>query len=122
MNKSNLIKIIQLAYLSAINDIENDCEQWCEDGSMERSAELLDEFASDRTLGFQMYSNNPVSADSVEIIKSASRELMSLIDDKNLLIKSKICSTDLEEPDYHDYQTCYELSVMAKTINDNSIN
>ena len=57
MTKSDLIKIIQLSYLSAINDMENDCEQWCEEGSLERAEELLDEYDGDKDINFQLYSD-----------------------------------------------------------------
>jgi len=54
ISKENITELIRLSYLAAINDVENDCEQWCSEGSQERAEELLEEFKSDRTLGFQI--------------------------------------------------------------------
>ena len=56
MNEEQVIEIIRLAYLSALSDHDNDCEQLCEEGSRERATELLEEFESDRLLGFQIIS------------------------------------------------------------------
>ena len=56
--------------------------------------------------------------DTVTMLISASKELASYIDKENKRLKSKICSTDLDDPDYHDYQTCYELDRLAAEIRD----
>ena len=50
------------------------------------------------------------------LIESAAEELACLIAKINNDLKSNITSTDLDEPDYYDYQTCYELMVLAKEI------
>lgn len=56
LSKENLTEVIRLAYLAAINDVENDCEQWCPEGSQERAEEILEELECDRHLGFQVTS------------------------------------------------------------------
>ncbi|PCI53660.1 MAG: hypothetical protein COB36_12055 [Alphaproteobacteria bacterium] len=49
-----------------------------------------------------------------EILRSAASELRRYIDDVNAKLKAGIVSTDLDDPDYHDYQTPHELAVIAK--------
>jgi len=44
MGKKELLELIRLAYLAGINDTQNDCEQWCNQGSTERAEELMQEF------------------------------------------------------------------------------
>ncbi len=44
MLKSELKEMIRLAYLAGIDDKNNDCEQWCSQGSNERAEELIQEF------------------------------------------------------------------------------
>tara|TARA_R110000764_G_scaffold10764_14_gene32877 strand:+ start:1456 stop:1632 length:177 start_codon:yes stop_codon:yes gene_type:complete len=51
-----------------------------------------------------------------KLIESAAEELAVLIAKVNDELKSNITSTDLDEPDYYDYQTCYELMCLAKEI------
>ena len=51
-----------------------------------------------------------------KLIESAAEELAVLITKVNDELKSNITSTDLDEPDYYDYQTCYELMVLAKEL------
>ena len=43
-------------------------------------------------------------------------ELEAYIDAKNKELKENITSQDLDEPDYHDHQTCYELMRLAHRI------
>ena len=43
MFKSELKEIIRIAYLAGIDDKNNDCEQWCDQGSNERAEELIRE-------------------------------------------------------------------------------
>lgn len=44
MLKSELKEMIRLAYLAGIDDRNNNCEQWCGQGSNERAEELIQEF------------------------------------------------------------------------------
>ena len=53
---------------------------------------------------------------SVELLKTALTELTKLIADKNSRLRRNIQSNDLDDPDYHDYQTCYELEVMINKL------
>ena len=46
----------------------------------------------------------------IEVLEQALKELTSYIDDKNKTLEKSISSTDLDDPDYHDYQTCNELA------------
>jgi len=51
------------------------------------------------------------------LVRSAG-ELSSVINELNGIRKSKITSSDLDEPDYIDMETCYDLSMAAKEIED----
>ena len=51
-----------------------------------------------------------------KLIESAAEELESLIRKVNDSMKENTKSTDLDEPDYYDYQTCHELMVLAKEL------
>jgi hypothetical protein len=51
-----------------------------------------------------------------ELLLSAASELKSYIDAENKRLKSAITCTDLDEPAYHDHQTCAELYEMAMEI------
>lgn len=51
-----------------------------------------------------------------KLIESAAEELSALIKMVNDDLKSKITSTDLDDPDYYDYQTPYELMQLAKDL------
>ncbi len=44
MFKSELKEMIRLSYLAGIDDKNNDCDQWCVQGSNERAEELIQEF------------------------------------------------------------------------------
>ena len=44
MTKQELKELIRLAYITGINDTENECEQCCLQGSSERADDLLEEF------------------------------------------------------------------------------
>lgn len=44
MRKPELLDIIRLSYLAGINDTQEDNPRWCNQGSMERAEELLQEF------------------------------------------------------------------------------
>jgi hypothetical protein len=44
MFKSELKEMIRLAYLARVNDVKNDCDQWCAQGSSERAEDLIKEF------------------------------------------------------------------------------
>ena len=46
-------------------------------------------------------------------IRSAANELARYVDDVNTVLKSAIRSTDLDDPGYHDHQTCFELLLIA---------
>lgn len=48
-------------------------------------------------------------------LESTNRELMSMIDGYNQKLKEGICSSDLDEPDYADYQTVHDnYALLAK--------
>jgi len=47
---------------------------------------------------------------------SVATELESYIDEKNKELKAAITSQDLDDPDYHDYQTCLELMKLSSKI------
>lgn len=44
MRKPELLDIIRLSYLAGINDTQEDNPRWCNQASMERAEELLQEF------------------------------------------------------------------------------
>ena len=52
----------------------------------------------------------------VELLLSAAKELCRYIDAENNRLKQNISSTDLDDPDYHDHQTCAELYELAMEI------
>ena len=43
-------------------------------------------------------------------------ELKSYIDNENERLRNKITCIDLDPPDYHDYQSCHELQVIANKM------
>tara|TARA_R110002096_G_C14127592_1_gene681571 strand:+ start:271 stop:462 length:192 start_codon:yes stop_codon:yes gene_type:complete len=53
-----------------------------------------------------------------ETLMQAARELADFITEHNKILKSKIGATDLNEPEYHDYQTCHELQVIARKLSE----
>ena len=56
----------------------------------------------------------------IMLIKGAMCELALLIKKHNDELKRKILPTDLDEPDYLDYQSCGDLQLVAMAIeNDN---
>ena len=57
-----------------------------------------------------------IKSEQRKLIENAAEELSCLIGKINADLKSSITSTDLDEPDYYDYQTCYELMVLAKEL------
>ncbi len=58
---------------------------------------------------------------AVQILTSAAREVATYIDRENERLKTNIKCNDLDPPDYHDHQTCYELTQLAKQINKGGI-
>tara|TARA_Y100000590_G_scaffold46284_1_gene49107 strand:+ start:6706 stop:7119 length:414 start_codon:yes stop_codon:yes gene_type:complete len=54
-----------------------------------------------------------------DLLIRAANELESYINAKNKELKRSITSTDLDEPDYHDHQTCHELYELAEKIKQN---
>lgn len=44
MFKSEVLEVIRLAYLAGIDDTQEGCPRWCNQGSKERAEELLLEF------------------------------------------------------------------------------
>jgi len=52
LEKKELLEVIRLAYLSGIDDKENECDRWCPQGSKERAEELFYEFISDGEIAF----------------------------------------------------------------------
>lgn len=57
-----------------------------------------------------------IKSEQRKLIENAAEELACLIGKINDDLKANISSTDLDDPDYYDYQTCYELMVLAKEI------
>ena len=45
-----ILELLRQAYLSGVNDTQNDCEKWCEQGSSERIEELVDEWKESEIL------------------------------------------------------------------------
>lgn len=56
-----------------------------------------------------------IKSDKLLLVRAAE-ELACLIEIVNNDLKIKITSADLDDPDYYDYQTCYELMVLAKEM------
>ena len=50
-----------------------------------------------------------------KLIETA-QELHCMIDMENTRLEQNITSTDLDEPDYFDYQTVHEAMMLAKAI------
>ena len=44
----------------------------------------------------------------IEALRVTANELNSYIEAENKRLKKNICSTDLDDPDYHDQQTVHE--------------
>lgn len=44
IEKELLIRMLKTAYCAGIYDGENDCGQWCEQGSTERAEEFIQEY------------------------------------------------------------------------------
>lgn len=51
-------------------------------------------------------------------LESTNRELLSLINGYNQKLKEGICSSDLDEPDYVDYQTVHDNDVLLAKYSD----
>lgn len=51
-----------------------------------------------------------------QILIHASGELKAYIDKENERLKKEISRDSLDDPDYHDYQTCYELLKIAELL------
>ena len=58
--------------------------------------------------------------DAPALLFSASVELEKYIEDKNNELKAGITQQDLDEPDYHDYQTCHDLIELASKITEHN--
>ncbi len=58
--------------------------------------------------------------DLAEIMISAANELKYYIDKENERLKGEMKCYDSDPPEYHDYQTCYELNQIAKKIKANN--
>lgn len=54
----------------------------------------------------------------IELLKNAlkvtANELKTFIDKANAKLKSNISSSDLDEPEYFDYQTVHDAATLAK--------
>lgn len=50
------------------------------------------------------------------LLKSAAKELKLLIDDVNVMNLRRASTLNLDEPEHHDYQTCYELMKLSGEI------
>ncbi len=57
-----------------------------------------------------------IKSEQRKLIENAAEELACLITKINKDLKSSIVGTDADEPEYYDYQTCYQLMVLAKEI------
>ena len=44
MKKADIIEMIRLSYLKGVWDKENNCDQWCDEGSKTLAEELFAEF------------------------------------------------------------------------------
>ncbi len=53
-----------------------------------------------------------------EMLLRAARELKSYIDDANQKLKEEVHPQSMEPPDYHDYQTVYELEQLVGELNE----
>ena len=51
-----------------------------------------------------------------ELLEGVLSELYGLIKFKNDTLKNGITSSDLDEPDYHDGETCYLLQLAIKKL------
>ncbi len=51
-----------------------------------------------------------------KLLLSIADELKSYIDDENERLRSKITCINEDPPDYHDYQSCHELQVIANKM------
>ncbi len=60
--------------------------------------------------------NKMIKSEQRKLIENAAEELACLITKINKDLKSSIVGTDADEPEYYDYQTCYQLMVLAKEI------
>jgi hypothetical protein len=54
--------------------------------------------------------------DAAKILHSAANELGKLIEEHNKTKAFYIHANSENEPDYHDFQTCHELHVIAKML------
>ena len=52
----------------------------------------------------------------IEILRSAANELNELIKDRNHRLRMDVICSDLDEPEYHDSQTCQELFELANRL------
>lgn len=59
---------------------------------------------------------NMTKAEQKRLIENAAEELACLIKIANKVLADNVTALDLDEPDYYDYQTCYELMVLAKEL------
>jgi len=50
------------------------------------------------------------------LLINVAEELKCFFDDKNAELKKGIAPTDLDDPDYYDYQTCYDLMVFVNDL------
>jgi len=50
------------------------------------------------------------------LLMSAASELSSALDELNTILEDGISSIDETQPDYHDYQTCHELMLLANQL------
>ena len=57
-----------------------------------------------------------ITQTTIDTILSAAKELELLIFEHNKVLRKNINCADLDEPDYHDYQTCQELQVIAHEL------
>ena len=51
-----------------------------------------------------------------EIIRQAANELADLIEQKNDVLRLNILCSDLDDPEYHDYQTVSDLLSIARNM------
>lgn len=62
-----------------------------------------------------------MNEESIKLIESAAKELRTLISDHNKRLRDSITPVDLDEPDYLDLQTVYELMLLADDLREQKL-
>ena len=53
-----------------------------------------------------------------DALRATNDELQGAIENINNTLKSNICSTDLDDPDYWDFQTCHDNAMLLRGVGD----